>query len=350
MKTRLLLSAIPAIACMAFAAPALAAEPEGVSENWSGYMASSQSDSGFSAVSGAWTQPAAKCTAGEATYSAFWVGLGGGSEASDALEQTGTQADCTSGGTPVYYAWYELVPSAPVKLALKVSPGDSITSKVSVTGDQVTISVSDKTTGQSVTKTLTMTNATPDTSTAEWIAEAPSECAGGTTGQCSPLPLADFGTVTFRNASATASGHTGSISDPAWTSEAVELSPQDTSGFMGGGFYGHSAELSYTDASSGGASPSSLNSGGSAFTIKYATNTSSSGTSPAGSGTGSDGYGGAGYGYGGGGYGYGYGPGGYGYGGGGYGGGYGGYGYGSYGSYGYDAYGYDAYGDYGYGY
>jgi hypothetical protein len=335
---------------MAFAAPAFAAEPEGVSENWSGYMIApnSDSDSGFSAASGAWTQPAAKCTAGEATYSAFWVGLGGGSEASDALEQTGTQADCTSGGTPVYYAWYELVPSAPVKLTLKVSAGDSISSRVSVAGNQVTVSVSDKTTGQSVTKTLTMTDATPDTSTAEWIAEAPSECAGGTSGQCTPLPLADFGTVKFRDASATADGHTGSISDPAWTSEAVELSPQDTSGFMGGGWGGlggHRSEVSDTEASSGGASPSALTAGGSAFTIKYGANASSSGSSTSTS-TGSGGYGGGGYGYGGG-----YGGGGYGYGG--YGGGYG-YGAGAYGygSYGYDAYGYDAYGDnaYAYGY
>ena len=35
----------------------------------------------------------------------------------------------------------------------------------------------------------------PDTSSAEWIAEAPSQCDGS--GSCQPLPLADFGTVQF---------------------------------------------------------------------------------------------------------------------------------------------------------
>ena len=55
--------------------------------------------------------------------------------------------------------------------------------------------------------------ANPDTSSAEWVAETPSLCA--TRGYCRTVTLSDFGDVTFTNASATAGGHTGSISDRA---------------------------------------------------------------------------------------------------------------------------------------
>ena len=53
-----------------------------VSSNWSGYAVSGQT---FSSVSGSWTQPAATCTSGSSS-AAFWVGLGGNSVASQALD------------------------------------------------------------------------------------------------------------------------------------------------------------------------------------------------------------------------------------------------------------------------
>src|ERR1700733_12940810 len=127
MRIRYLLASIPAAAALAFAAPALAADPQEVSANWSGYEATANSSSGFSAVSGGWTQPAAQCGAtGESQYSAFWVGLGGGGNGSQALEQVGTQADCNADGSASYYAWYELVPAGSVKLDLEISAGDKI--------------------------------------------------------------------------------------------------------------------------------------------------------------------------------------------------------------------------------
>ena len=315
MRNRLLLPAAPVLACLVLAAPAAAATPEALSENWSGYEATTGSSDGFSAASGSWTQPRATCTAGSAysasgdqTYSAFWVGLGGGgasTAASAALEQIGTQADCTASGNATYYAWYELVPSSPVKLDLKIAAGDRIYARVAVHGTSVTLSLSDQTTGQSVTKDLSMTNPAPDTSTAEWIAEAPSACAGGAEGQCSPLPLTDFGTVSFSHAYATAGGHTAAAGQ--WSTEAVAL-----------------------QGDTGGASPGSLSSDGAAFDVTYgAAGSSSSYSSYAYVPTYSYGYGGGGSG------GYGYvdpssGYGGYGYGyvyGGGYP-GYGGYAYG----------------------
>jgi Peptidase A4 family len=301
---------------------------EAVSQNWAGYVAGNTQ---FSDVSGSWVQPTAKCSSGQ-TYSAFWVGLGGSSNQSSSLEQVGTQADCSAGGQTSYYAWYELVPAAPVKLGLTIQPGDHISAKVSVSGSDVTVSLSDQTSGQSSTKTLQMSD--PDTSSAEWIAEAPSACDGS--GSCSPLPLADFGSVQFTSATATANGHTGPISDSAWSAQAVTLGSSGLSDVSLG-----------SGSASGNASPSSLSSDGSSFSVAY--QAASSATSGASAGSGGYGYGSGGYGSGGYGYGYGGDPGsggGYGYPGAGGGYGYGdpggGYGYGGYGGYG-SGYGYGSY-------
>ena len=318
-----LLATFAATAALAggYAATASAASvdpQEAVSQNWAGYVAGGTQ---FSSVSGSWVQPTAKCGSGQ-SYSAFWVGLGGSSDQSSALEQTGTQADCTADGGTDYYAWYELVPAAPVKLDLAIKPGDHISAKVSVNGTNVIVSMSDQSTGQSTTKTLQMSE--PDTSSAEWIAEAPSACDGS--GSCQTLPLSDFGTVQFSSATATAGGHTGPISDPNWSAQAVQLGGSGAS------------DISYTSGSAtSSASPSSLSSDGSAFSVS--SQTGGTGSTGSAGGAGDYGYGDGGYGYGGdpgagGGYGDGGYPGGgygqYGYGGGGYG-GYGGYsGYGAF--------------------
>lgn len=268
-----------------------------VSANWAGYVAGGTQ---FSSVSGSWVQPSATCGSGQ-TYSAFWVGLGGSSNQSGSLEQVGTQADCTADGGADYYAWYELVPAAPVNLGLTVKPGDHISARVSVSDSNVTVSLSDQTSGQSLTKTLQMSN--PDTSSAEWIAEAPSQCDSA--GSCQPLPLAEFGTVQFTGASATANGHTGPIDDSAWNAQPVALGA--------GGTYDVSLG---SGGSSAGATPSSLSSDGSSFSVAYQAGSASTGAA---GGQGGYGYGGYPGGYDG--YGYGGYPGDYGYGG-----GYGGYG------------------------
>ena len=100
MKKRLLVTLIPAVACLAIATPALAATQEAASENWAGYVVRPRAPVASQRVSGAWTEPSVSCSAaGESTYSAYWVGLGGGGQQSQALEQIGTQADCSSNGS-----------------------------------------------------------------------------------------------------------------------------------------------------------------------------------------------------------------------------------------------------------
>jgi hypothetical protein len=70
-----------------------------------------------------------------------------------------------------------------------------------VSGQRVLLRIRNLTTARSAARTVSMQS--PDTSSAEWIAEAPSECNGGS---CQPLPLANFGTVAFSHADATALG------------------------------------------------------------------------------------------------------------------------------------------------
>jgi hypothetical protein len=71
------------------------------------------------------------------------------------------------------------------------------------------------------------------------------------------LPLADFGTVKFTDATATANGHIGSISDSNGTAEAVQLSSIADA----------SRPAFVSEQSSTGAEPSSLSSDGSSFSV-----------------------------------------------------------------------------------
>jgi hypothetical protein len=224
---RLLLLA-SAAACVASAATATASaatvirHDTEVSSNWAGYVVTgpdATAPTSFTRVSARWVQPAATCTAGQRTYSSFWVGLGGFAETSQALEQIGTEADCTTSGKARYAMWYELVPAASVPIKLKVFPGNAVTASVKVAATKVTLQIKNLTRKTSFTKTLRM--AAPDLSSAEWVAEAPSAC--NSTGRCLELPLSNFGSLSFTRASTTGNAHTGTISDTAWTATPIQL-------------------------------------------------------------------------------------------------------------------------------
>jgi hypothetical protein len=223
-----------------------------VSSNWAGYAVTGRS---FRRVSGAWTVSAQSCTGGEASYSAAWVGLGGYSPTSRALEQIGTEADCSSSGRVTYSAWSELVPANARTIKMKVRPGDRISASVDVTGNQVVLRLRNLTRGTSSTRTARMS--APDVSSAEWIVEAPSGCDSN--GSCQELPLGDFGTVRFTQAQATTTaGHAGTIRDAAWSTTKLILS-QD--GSSGRGFAGVSSQR--------GALASALASAGGSFAVSY---------------------------------------------------------------------------------
>jgi len=129
-----------------------------------------------------------------------------------------------------------------------------------VNATTVTVSMADVTTGRSITKTLHMSD--PDTSSAEWIAEAPSVETGY--GGYQITPLADFGKVTFTGASATtAEGHTGAISDSAWSVEKVDLMSSS------GGFGGPPGRRGWAVENTAEATTSSLSGSGSRFSVTW---------------------------------------------------------------------------------
>jgi hypothetical protein len=152
------------------------------SSNWSGYSAI---NGRYTSVRANWTQPTASCTS-QTTYSSFWVGLDG--DGSSTVEQTGTSADC-SGGSPQYYAWYEMYPKFPVNLSIAIRPGDSMTGSVTSSGNgRFTLTIHNNTTGGNFVTTQTLKRAR--LASAEAIAEAPSGSGG-------VLPLTNFGSANF---------------------------------------------------------------------------------------------------------------------------------------------------------
>ena len=159
---------------------------DSTSTNWSGYAATG---SRFTSISSSWTEPTVVCSG--TAYSSFWVGLDG--DTSSTVEQTGTDADC-SGSTPQYYAWYEMYPKFPTNLSNPVQPGDAMSASVTTDGaGKFTLTIADATQHWTFTTTQRLKSAA--LSSAEVIAEAPSSRSG-------VLPLANFGTVSFANATA----------------------------------------------------------------------------------------------------------------------------------------------------
>lgn len=253
------------LAAAALAGPASGASTgsaslvKAVSANWSGYAATRTTVSDkFERVSGAWTQPAGVCTPGSKTYSAIWVGLGGFRHGSKALEQTGSEVDCAPSGRALYSAWYELVPAAPVQLRLPVHPGDRLSASVAVRDGEVVMQVKNLTTRGEKTVLRRMYAPQPDLSSAEWIVEAPSACTSASV--CRTLPLTDFGTTSFTQASATtAQGLRTPIVASGYRVTDLEL--RDSAGQTRAG-RGRESPLA-------GADPSELLDGYSAFSVSW---------------------------------------------------------------------------------
>ncbi|HWF50188.1 MAG TPA: G1 family glutamic endopeptidase [Solirubrobacteraceae bacterium] len=259
------------------AVPAAAGANTITSNNWSGY-AVHRSGVSFERATATWRQPAAVCAAGTAAYSAFWVGIGGYSLSSSAMEQIGSELDCNADGSQSLSAWYELVPAPSRTIRITVAGGDLITASIAVAGKQVTMTLSDRTRHERFVKTVHVR--TLDLTSAEWIAEAPSECSTATT--CTTLPLADFGAVRFANASAqTDTGASASISSPLWNTTKILLG------------YSSAGTSFVAKTSTAHATPSALLSGGGQFLVSYSGASITAGSGAGGGGSsGGGGFGG----------------------------------------------------------
>jgi hypothetical protein len=169
------------------------------STNWSGYA---DTGSGFSTVTGSWTQPTATCSGRTTSLAAFWVGIDGYS--SDSVEQDGTLVECYR-GTAYYYTWWEMYPTNDIQVVGEtLSPGDSISASVVRSGTSYTLKVTDATHPANSFST-TQTCSSCANSSAEWIAEAPSSSSG-------VEPLSDFHSWTESSATVKTSSTSGVIS------------------------------------------------------------------------------------------------------------------------------------------
>ena len=225
------------------------------SSNWSGYADTNDT---FSSVTSSWTEPTVNCAdsnsgldgllslsdllGGPGAASAFWVGLDGYNSTS--VEQLGTDSDCDS-GTPSYYAWYEMYPNPSETLPSQypVQPGDQMTALVAsnAAGTSFTLEIKDATAGW--TFSTTQTGSGFARSSAEVIAEAPSSCS---ILFCSEVPLADFGQINYSGSSViNTAGTKGSLS----AFDANEITMSDNGTTL--------------------ATPSSLSSDGSSFSVTW---------------------------------------------------------------------------------
>jgi len=159
------------------------------SETWFGYAADSGS---YTSVESTWVEPAVDCSkgAGEAT---FWVGLDGASN--EAVEQTGTEANCSLSGQASYSAWWETFPTNTIQTyANTVEPGDTLTAKVTFEGnDKYDLYLTDTTQGWTEDN-LEQGGSGAANSSAEVVGETPDIIPGYIF-----FNLPDFGTVNFTN-------------------------------------------------------------------------------------------------------------------------------------------------------
>jgi hypothetical protein len=158
--------------------------------NWSGYVSTGANGS-FTGVSAQWRQSGLNCTdPNSVQYVSFWVGLDGFNGSS--VEQTGTLGIC-DGTTPLYYAWYEMYPAAPVYYNVTIVPGNIMFGAVIYDGnDNYTLNLS-LSNGTPFSESVTINQPGLARSTAEVITEAPSISTG-------IAPLADFSPAWYRTA------------------------------------------------------------------------------------------------------------------------------------------------------
>jgi hypothetical protein len=184
-------------------------------------------NSTFSAVSGSWTVPSISCPS--TSYASQWVGIDGTSDAY--VIQDGTSTDC-NGTTPVYGAWYEFYgdPSVyggyedPLSASTHpVAPGDVMSASVSYAASTWTFMLVNSTEHWTFSTTAAEPSPPPQQSSAEWIVEAPQVCNPS----CAQSSVADFGTVTFTDASAIANGSATSLIAPSGVAE-VALNSAET--------------------------------------------------------------------------------------------------------------------------
>jgi hypothetical protein len=226
--------------------------------NWCGYSFDAPSGTTVNSVQAEWAVPAANGSVTPNSYASFWVGIDGANLSTpfngQTIEQIGTDSEVVN-GVPQYYAWYEMYPAGEQKIAITISPGNSMAASVQYAtsgayAGEFDLSIADATTGVSYSNYFSPPGGTTALrNSAEWVAEAPWTI--NNRGDLAVLPLSEFGTMSFSGDSASlsngVSGPIGAFSScPSYDSITMVA----------------------TSSSSGlGATPSPLDPTGSSFTI-----------------------------------------------------------------------------------
>jgi Peptidase A4 family len=232
-----------------------------VSPNWSGYAVRPASGTAvsFTSVTGTWRVPAVTCRIGSVgASSVVWVGIGGygdGDPVDREVAQVGTGADCTGLRKGTYYAWFEIAPNPAFPVGRTVSPGDTIKASVNILPSGVQLQIEDQTRHWTFTRRITWAMA--DTSSAEWIVEAPTMCHRHS---CSQARLANFGSVTMTRIAATGNTLTGTLANPAWTLVPIWLVGDPSS---------LSDKTSDDGSVAAGADPGPVSADGTAFSVSW---------------------------------------------------------------------------------
>ncbi len=250
---------------ISFPAAAGSATSPAPSANWAGYVLSGQATT-FTSATATWKQPVARCNAlARGSAAAFWVGLGGAKQDAPALEQVGTASRCTASGV-AYSAWYQVVPGRAVDLELTVRPNDVITASVNVLdgGGAILFQLKNRTLGTVATTQVALTRP-PDLSSADWIVEAPTRCAGAL---CLPVPLQQFAPTSFSRIAALGNGSGGTLTRPDWSESSLQLVPSTV-------LASNSSAISTAAA---GAVPAGLTADGTSFRVSWLTDGESENT------------------------------------------------------------------------
>lgn len=192
---------------------------QSTSSNWSGYVSAPNLNhevlDTVKEVSGTWVVPTLTSTP-DLSYCSLWVGIDG--FLNGTVEQIGT-AHYWMNGSQHNYAWFEMYPRGPhVIHNFPLDRGDQISAQVDFVGnDTFELTMVNHTKGvHTIIPTRFTVSAAAHRSSAEWVVEAPA-----TSNQI--LPLADFGFALFRGCKTMINGVTGTISNPHWLSDAINM-------------------------------------------------------------------------------------------------------------------------------
>jgi hypothetical protein len=178
--------------------------------SWSGYAAKAK---GVRDVTGAWTVPTVDCSkAAKPSAAGIWVGIDG--YGNNKLVKAGVGITCsTPTSVPCFYLFTEVLPSVETPTtACSVSPGDHVSVDVrnSPFGSSTFVATMTDT-DASINQTTDLTAPTKRDKSAECVVQLPSGKVGSTPTRYKQL--ADFGTVSFSNCSATATENAGDTLD-----------------------------------------------------------------------------------------------------------------------------------------